>query len=144
MYNSYWNHNLFLGSDYETLIAVDMEGISGITGWNQVTPENSEYSRGRHLMTADVNAAITGAVQAGVDNIVVTDGHWFGTNILIEELSSAAHLISGTPSPLSMVQGVQDGVDAVIFIGFHARIGTTECHPGSFLVELQNSYYVVE
>lgn len=101
-----------------------MEGISGITGWNQVVPENDEYSRGRQWMTADVNAAIAGVVQAGVSEIVVTDGHWDGSNILIEELDPPAHLINGTPSPFSMVQGVQENVGAAIFIGYHARAGT--------------------
>jgi D-amino peptidase len=106
------------------LIAVDMEGISGITGWNHVLPDTNEYQRGRKWMTADVNAAIAGAIQAGVDHISITDGHWDGSNILIEELSPQVCLINGTPSPLSMVQGVQDGMDAAIFIGYHARAGT--------------------
>ena len=34
------------------LISADMEGISGIVDWEQVTPGHSEYvSRGRQLMT---------------------------------------------------------------------------------------------
>jgi D-amino peptidase len=106
------------------LIAVDMEGISGVTGWNHVLPDKPEYSRGRKWMTADVNAAIEGALQAGAEEIVVTDGHWDGGNILIEELSAQASLINGSPSPLSMVQGVQDNVDAAVFIGYHAMAGT--------------------
>ncbi len=106
------------------LIAVDMEGISGITGWNQVVPDHLEYARGRQWMTADVNAAIDGALQAGVTDIIVTDGHWDGSNILWEEVKSPARLVNGSPSPLSMVQGVQEGTDAVVFLGYHARAGT--------------------
>lgn len=106
------------------LIAVDMEGISGVTGWDHVLLDKPEYPRGRKWMTADVNAAVEGAVQAGADEIVVTDGHWDGGNILIEELSPHASLINGSPSPLSMVQGVQDDVEAAIFIGYHAMAGT--------------------
>jgi D-amino peptidase len=106
------------------LIAVDMEGISGVTGWNHVLPDREEYARGRKWMTADVNAAVEGAVQAGVEDIIVTDGHWDGNNIQIEDLSPKASLINGTPSPLSMVQGVESGVDAAVFIGYHARAGT--------------------
>lgn len=108
----------------KTLIAVDMEGISGVTGWDHVLPDHAEYARGRQWMTADVNAAIEGAAQAGASEIVVTDGHWNGSNILIEALDPRASLINGTPSPLSMIQGVQDGVDAVVFIGYHAMAGT--------------------
>jgi D-amino peptidase len=43
---------------------------------------------------------------------------------LIEELDSRARLNSGTPSPYSMVEGVDSGVDAALFIGYHARMGT--------------------
>lgn len=49
------------------LIAADMEGISGIVNWDQVTPGHAEYmTRGRKLMTDDVNAAIQGAFESGV------------------------------------------------------------------------------
>lgn len=106
------------------LIAVDMEGITGVVTWNHVDPGHAEYQRFRRLMTQDVNAAIRGAFDAGVDQVVVTDGHWNSDNILIEELDPRARLNSGTPSPLSMVQGVDQGVDAACFIGYHARIGT--------------------
>jgi D-amino peptidase len=108
----------------KTLIAVDMEGISGVTGWDHVLPNHSEYARGRQWMTADVNAAVEGAAQAGADEIIVTDGHWDGSNILIETLDPRASLINGTPSPLSMIQGINEGVDAVVFIGYHAMAGT--------------------
>jgi D-amino peptidase len=106
------------------LIAVDMEGTSGLTTWDQVTPGHAEYQRFRKIMTADVNAAIRGAAEAGVEEIIVTDGHWNGDNLLIEELDPRARLNTGSPSPFSMVEGVQNGVDAVFFVGYHARIGT--------------------
>jgi D-amino peptidase len=54
--------------------------------------------------------------------VVVSDGHAYGRNILIEEMDRA-RLNSGSPSPLSMVQGVQDRVDGVMLVGYHARIG---------------------
>jgi len=106
------------------LIAADMEGISGVTGWEHVTPGHAEYDRFRKVMTGDVNAAIQGAFEAGASQVTVTDGHWNSSNILIEELDSRARLNCGTPSPLSMVEGVQHSVDGVMFIGYHARAGT--------------------
>lgn len=106
------------------LIAADMEGISGVVHWDQVNSNHPEYSRFRKIMTADVNAAIRGVSGAGADEIIVSDGHGSGRNILIEELDPRALLNSGTPSPLSMVQGVDTGVDGVLFVGYHARIGT--------------------
>jgi len=104
-----------------------MEGISGIVAWEQVTPGHPEYlSRGRRLMTGDVNAAINGVFEGGADEVVVSDGHWDGRNILIEELDPRARLNSGSPSPFSMMQSIDDtpAPDAVVFIGYHAMAGT--------------------
>jgi D-amino peptidase len=106
------------------LIACDMEGITGVTVSDHVNPTTAEYQRFRRLMTGDVNAAVAGAFEAGADEVVVTDGHWFGTNILVEELDPRARLNTGGPSPLAMVQGVDAGVDATFFVGYHARAGS--------------------
>lgn len=106
------------------LIAADMEGISGVTCWEHVTPGHAEYERFRKVMTAEVNAAIQGAFAGCAKEVVVSDGHWNSGNILIEELDPRARLNCGTPSPFSMVEGVQDGVDGAMFVGYHARAGT--------------------
>jgi D-amino peptidase len=105
------------------LIAADMEGITGVVHWDQVYPGQAEYPRFCKLMTADVNAAIRGAFAGGATSVVVTDGHFNGRNILIEELDSRATLNSGSPSRLSMVQGVDEDVDGVMFVGYHGRMG---------------------
>lgn len=106
------------------LIACDMEGISGVVSWDHVDPSHAEYGRFRRLMTGDVNAAIAGAFDGGAGQVVVTDGHSYGRNILIEELDKRAVLNSGSPSPLSMVQGADADIQAVMFVGYHARIGS--------------------
>lgn len=108
------------------LIAADMEGITGVTTWDQVTPGHAEYARFRRLMTQDVNAAIRGALDAGAEEVLVADGHWNGSNILLEELDVRARLNSGSPSPFSMMQGVDETVDGVMFIGYHARNGSPD------------------
>jgi len=106
------------------LIATDMEGITGVTTWDQVTPGHAEYTRFRKQMTDDVNAAIRGAYEAGAEEVIVADGHWNGSNILIEELDARARLNTGSPSPFSMMQGIDESVNGVIFIGYHARNGS--------------------
>ena len=106
------------------LIATDMEGITGVTTWDHVTPGHAEYTRFRKLMTQDINAAIRGAMDAGADEVIVADGHWNGSNILVEELDARARLNTGSPSPFSMMQGIDESVDAVLFVGYHARNGT--------------------
>ena len=107
------------------LIAADMEGVSGVTTWDQVTARKPDYERFRLLMTEDVNAAIRGAFDSGAKEVFVTDGHASGSNILIEELDPRASLNTGSPSPLSMMQGV-DEVDGVIYVGYHARAGSPD------------------
>jgi len=106
------------------LIAADMEGISGVTQWEQVDPLQGEYQRFRRIMTREVDAAAKGAFSAGAKEVVVADGHNLGTNILVEELDPRVQLNNGTSSPLAMVQGIR-GADAAFFIGYHARAGTT-------------------
>jgi D-amino peptidase len=113
------------------LIADDMEGITGVVDWNQVDPAHAEYTRFRKIMTADVNAAVRGAINAGADEVIISDGHNGGRNVLIEELDPRARLNSGSPSQLSMVEGVSNHVDAVLLIGYHARAGAINailCH----------------
>lgn len=105
------------------LIAADMEGVSGVVHWDQVSAGKPDYERFRRLMTADVNAAVRGAFEGGAEQVVVTDGHAAGRNLLIEELDPRVRLNSGTPSPLAMVQGVDTGLDAAMFVGYHARVG---------------------
>jgi D-amino peptidase len=106
------------------LIATDMEGVSGLTNWDQTTPGHYEYPRFRKIMTEEVNAAIRGAFEGGADDVVVADGHGDGCNILAEEMDSRARLNSGVGSPYSMLQGVDIGVAGIIFVGYHARAGS--------------------
>jgi D-amino peptidase len=100
-----------------------MEGISGVVDWKQVDPTHPEYQIYRHQMTADVNAAIRGAFAAGADEVLVSDGHGPKTNLVLQEIDPRVWVNFGTPSPLGMVEGLDLGVDAVLFVGYHARSG---------------------
>jgi len=105
-------------------ISADLEGISGVVHDQQGEMGNPEYERARKLMTAEVNAAIEGALAQGATAILVNDSHGSMRNLLIEELNPAAELISGAPKPLSMMQGIDEGFDIAFFIGYHAQGGT--------------------
>jgi D-amino peptidase len=106
------------------LIAADMEGVSGVVHWDQVTPGMADYTYFRRLMTQEVNAAVRAAFDAGAVEVLVSDGHNNGRNLLIDQLDPRALLNTGTPAPYSMVQGVESGVNAALFVGYHARSGT--------------------
>ena len=109
-------------------ISVDMEGVAGVVHEDQTNPVDprcaSEYARFRKLMTAEANAAVQGAVDAGATRVLVNDSHWTMRNILAEELHEVAELVSGGPKPRSMMEGIDAGFDAAFCIGYHARAGT--------------------
>jgi D-amino peptidase len=105
-----------------------MEGVAGVVHEDQTNPVDprcaAEYGRFRRLMTQEANAAIEGALAAGAKRIWVNDSHWNMRNLLAEELHEAAELLSGDPKPRSMVEGIDAGFDAALFIGYHARSKT--------------------
>jgi len=105
-------------------ISCDMEGISGVTGPDDVDPSKDAYQRFRKIMTGDVNAAIEGAMLGGVEEVLVNDSHNGMRNILIEELNSKAQLISGFTKPLCMMEGIDDSFDLAMYVGYHAMAGT--------------------
>ena len=99
-------------------ISADMEGVAGIVSPAQAGGPDYEWAR--PLMLAEVNAAIAGAFEAGATEVVVNDSHGSHTNLRADLLDRRATLISGRPSPLGMVEGLDASFDAAIFIGFHA------------------------
>jgi len=105
-------------------ISADIEGISGVVLPDHTTYEHKEFERFRRLMTAELNAAIEGALAGGASRIIVNDSHGRMSNILIEELNPKAELISGSPKPFGMMQGIGPEIDCLFFIGYHAASGS--------------------
>jgi D-amino peptidase len=101
-------------------ISVDMEGIAGVVTGEQLGPTGFEYGRFREFMTREAVAAVTAAKAAGATEIVVADSHGNGQNLLIEQFPQDVRVIRSWPRRLGMVAGIDDGVDAAIFIGYHA------------------------
>ena len=108
----------------KVFISVDMEGIWGVVHGDQVSSASPEYTAARRWMVEDVNAVIAGLLEAGAGEIVVNDSHGSMRNIVADALNPKASLITGSPKPLSMMQGIDATFDAVIFVGYHARAGT--------------------
>jgi len=104
-------------------ISADMEGIAGVVTGEQLGPQGFEYARFREFMTQEVNAAIEGALSGGATQIVVSDSHGNGQNLLIEKLPSNVWIVRSWPRPLGMMQGIDETFAGAIFIGYHT--GTT-------------------
>src|SRR5688572_2198193 len=102
------------------LISVDMEGVVGTVTGDQLGPTGFEYGRFRDFMTREAVAAVTAAKAAGATDVIVADAHGNGENLLIEQFPSDVRIIRSWPRQLGMVAGVDQQVDAVMFIGYHA------------------------
>lgn len=113
----------------KAFIAVDLEGVCGVVHESDTDPAGRGYARARAAMLADLQAALDGCRAAGADEIVVCDAHNDGGNLDPDGMPSGVTLVSGSPTPDSMLQGIGPGLDAALFVGYHARAGT----PGAVL-----------
>jgi D-amino peptidase len=109
----------------------DMEGIAGISSWEQVTGGNPQYeSEGRLLYTEEINAAVRGAKAGGAAEIIAVDGHGAGggnnfNSWLKDRLEPGADYVCGHRWGCH-VDPFQSGFDALRMVGAHARAGAPE------------------
>lgn len=116
-------------------IVSDMEGVSGIVRWKQVTGGESLYEEGRRLYTEEINAAIRGARAGGATEIVVMDCHgaggdWSFNSLLPELLDPGCEWVVQSEWT-EYTAYLEEGCDAALFVGMHAMAGTADgvlCH----------------
>ena len=101
-------------------ISADMEGVVGVVTGEQLGPSGFEYGRFREFMTREVLAAIDAAKAAGATEVLVSDSHGNGQNLLIEMFPDDVTVVRSWPRPLMMMEGIDESFDAVIFLGYHA------------------------
>jgi D-amino peptidase len=99
--------------------------VAGVVTGDQLGPTGFEYGRFREFMTAEAVAAVTAAREAGATEIIVADSHGNGENLLIEQFPPDVRIVRAWPRQLSMMAGVDETVDAAIFIGYHASTSNT-------------------
>lgn len=118
------------------LIMTDLEGVAGVVSFeDQTGPTGRYYEAAKKLLTAEVNAAVEGLLQEGVEEALVLDGHGAGA-ILFEDLHPSAKLFHGRPwAPWQRLIEVFKRYDACLMIGQHAMAGV----PTSNLSHTQNS-----
>ena len=129
------------GEGPKVFISVDMEGITGVVSWDDVSREGKDYDFFREVMTREVNAAVEGAVAAGATDIVVRDSHGSALNLMPELLDRNARLLRDwSGGPMSMMDGLDESFDAVIFVGYHAKAGT----PNALLEHTMSSRNILD
>ncbi len=106
-------------------ISADMEGITGVIHWDETGGNNPEYQYFRKIMTDEVNAAIEGALEKGMIEILVRDAHGSARNLIPDKLHENSKLIrEWSKSPFGMMEGLNASFDAICCIGYHAKAQT--------------------
>lgn len=105
-------------------VGTDLEGVAGVVSFvDQAYSDGRYYDAAKKLLTAEVNAAVAGLIDAGVDDVLVSDGHGPGA-IWFEDLHPAAKLLHGRPlGPRSVRDPAIAEYDVCVMIGQHAMAG---------------------
>jgi D-amino peptidase len=110
------------------LVLYDMEGLSGQKDWRTTDFSHPEhYSRGRELLTDDVNAVIEGLFAGGAEEVSVVDGHGSGNpdpDVLLDKMDPRAEMIN-MAEPFDAYADLPEmgGYDAVAVVGMHSKTG---------------------
>jgi len=105
-------------------ISADIEGVTGVTHWNETELSHAEHAVAREQMTAEVVAACEGALQAGATEIWVKDSHDTARNLIAARLPQEARLIRGwSGHPFQTLTQIDKTFHATLLIGYHSGAG---------------------
>ena len=122
----------------KVFISADIEGTAFTTIWEECRKEEKFYAAATREMTAEVVAACEGAIAAGADYILINDAHGPAINIDPNALPDCAEIIRGwSGDPMCMVEGIDEGFDAAMFVGYHSAAGNPR-NPLSHTYTLKN------
>jgi len=112
------------------VIYCDMEGVAGITNWEQVTGGTPLYDEARELYTEEVNAAARGAFAAGASEVVVLDCHgagegWMFNSLIPDKLDERVEFVVQR-FWTEYTEPLEQGCDAALLVGMHAMAGTAD------------------
>jgi D-amino peptidase len=112
----------------KVLVISDMEGVAGISRWDQVNASKPGYEEGRRLYTAEINAVVAGAFDGGASEIVVMDCHGAGgdrsfNSLIPDALDARCDFVVQTRWT-EYTAALEQGCDAALLVGQHARAGS--------------------
>lgn len=124
----------------KVFISADIEGVNNIATWDETDNRSSEYQYFRKQMTEEVAAACRAAKEAGATEIFVKDAHDSARNLILKDLPEYIKLHRGWEgAPCSMMAGLDESFDAVMFIGYHSP-ASSDGNPLSHTMNLRNQY----
>ena len=106
-------------------ISTDLEGATGVFKFAQTREKGTPpFLEAFRLLMGDIAAVAEGLKQAGVDEIYALDGHDGGNNFPPEFMEPGVRYITGMPRPRQAM--LDESVDGMILLGFHAMNGTED------------------
>ena len=122
---------------FRVYIVPDMEGMGSVVHTREIIAGNEApryreltspdyWQHYRQLLTAEVNATISGARAGGAQSFVVNEGHGGNlfANVIPWELDPSAILIRGYPKPIVMATAIDSTFGTMMFTGAHANAGS--------------------
>ncbi len=107
-------------------ISADIEGVTGVTHWDETDLNKSDYAAAHEQMTAEVAAACEGALRAGATEIWVKDAHDSGRNLIVSRLPRQVRLVRGwSGHPVSMMQELDSSFHCAALIGYHSHASSS-------------------
>ncbi len=112
------------GASKKIYVVTDLEGISGVYKFTQTRETETPLARqAREFFMGDLAAVVRGLRAGGATEVLVLDGH--GNQALLPELMvPGAKYITGLPRS-EHFPGLDGTFGGVVFLGFHAMMGTT-------------------
>ncbi len=123
-------------------ISADMEGLTGVTHWDETGKSKPDYQKFAKQMTDEVKAACEGAIKAGAKEIWIKDAHDTGRNIIADDLPQNIKLIRDwSEHPYLMIQELDKSFDALLMIGYHS-FGSSSSNPLSHTLNPSTLNYI--
>ena len=112
----------------KVFVMSDMEGVAGITKWEQCKGGHKMYEEGRRLYTEEINAAVRGAYAGGATEVVVMDCHgagegWTFNSLIHDKLDPRCEYVVQSHWT-EYTEFLEEGCDVALFVAMHSMAGT--------------------
>jgi D-amino peptidase len=105
-------------------VLTDFEGAAAVVGQAGMTlTASKQYDFAQRMVTAEINAAVRGALAGGATDIIVNDCHGGGLNLVYDQLHPEVRILLGGTRPRRML-GLDESTAGVFMIAYHAMAGS--------------------
>lgn len=109
----------------KVMVRCDMEGVTGVVNYDQVTPGRPAYEFGQRMFMNDLLALLNGLTAGGVEEVILYDEHKTGCNIDLAALPEHVTAICGKPPYRpDWAGGLDESCSGMILLGLHAKAGS--------------------